>query len=295
MRSHRARYVLVLSAVAGLLLGAVCAVSPRPADARACIAPAELQRIASQWRSGQAVTPPHPTSMAQALCMQTAFVRAIGIGSRTIGYKVALTAPRPQAKFHWHHPISGVLLDAMLLPSGSAVPAHFGAQPLWEDDLLVVVGDDGINAARTPLQALQHLRAMRPFIELPDLAVAKSTPLNVMSLVALNSGARSGVAGREVPLPHTQAMVDAFASMRVVTSDQDGNVVTHTTGRAVLGNPLNSVVFLIGQLHAQGVMLHAGDVISTGSAFGRPRIVGKTITETYYGMPTTPRVSVTFR
>ena len=67
----------------------------------------------------------------------------------------------------------------------------------------LVVKDEGINQARTPEQALQHISGMRPFIELPDLALAPSEKLDGTQLAAINVAARLGVAGEEVPLQAT--------------------------------------------------------------------------------------------
>ncbi len=64
----------------------------------------------------------------------------------------------------------------MLLPSGSIVPANFGARPLFEGDLIVRVGSDAINDATTRQEVLAALDAVIPFIELPDFALKVKTP-----------------------------------------------------------------------------------------------------------------------
>jgi len=51
-----------------------------------------------------------------------------------------------------------------------------------------VVRDEGINQARTPEEALRHISGMRPFIELPDLALVPSEKLDGTQLAAINAG-----------------------------------------------------------------------------------------------------------
>ena len=45
----------------------------------------------------------------------------------------------------------------MLLQDGATVPASFGARPLYEADLLLVVKDEGINSATTAEEASSRL------------------------------------------------------------------------------------------------------------------------------------------
>jgi 2-keto-4-pentenoate hydratase len=60
-------------------------------------------------------------------------------------------------------PVRGQLLAGMLLQDGAAVPASFGARPLYEADLLLVVKDEDINSANTPEEALRHISAVIRF------------------------------------------------------------------------------------------------------------------------------------
>ena len=64
--------------------------------------------------------------------------------------------------------VDGLPIWEMSVKDGVTVPANFGAVPVWEADMLLVVKDEGISRATTPEQALRHISGMRPFIELPD-------------------------------------------------------------------------------------------------------------------------------
>ena len=83
----------------------------------------------------------------------------------------------------------GTLLEKMLLKNGTVLPADFDARPMCEDDLIVRVGSDSINQAKTVEEALRCIDAVIPFIELPDLVYAEVVKINGSALIAINVGA----------------------------------------------------------------------------------------------------------
>ncbi len=136
---------------------------------------------------------------------------------------------------------------------------------------------------------------MRPFIELPDLALAPSEKLDSTQLAAINVAARLGVAGAEVPLQATPETLRLLADTRIVATDANGATLAENTGAATLGNPLNAVVWLVEDLAKSGRKLAAGDLISVGSFTPlTPPKPGQTVNVRYEGFPGPPKVSVTF-
>ena len=213
-----------------------------------------------------------------------------------MGYKAGLTAKAVQERFKADGPVSGTLLEAMILPDGATVPAAYGARPVWEADMLLVVKDAGINAATTPEAALRHISGMRAFVELPDLALAPTETLDGTQLLAINVAARLGVAGPEVPLQADADTVGLLASARIVATDASGATLAESTGAATLGNPLNAVIWLVQDLAKAGRTLKAGDLISVHSFTPlTPPKPGQDVTVQYEGLPGTPRVTVRFQ
>lgn len=122
-------------------------------------------------------TAPPNLTVTEAEQVRDRFIeRLIPILGQSIGYKAGLTNKTAQERFNISHPLRGILLEQMLLPSGSIVPANFGARPLFEGDLIVRVGSDAINDATTRQEVLAALDAVIPFIELPDFALKVKTP-----------------------------------------------------------------------------------------------------------------------
>ena len=213
---------------------------------------------------------------------------------KVVGYKAGLTNPAVQKRFGTTSPVRGVLLEKMLLDDGAEVPVKFGAIPFFEADLVVVVKAEGINQAKAPADVMKHLASIRPFIELPDLVTAKDQPLTAAIITSFNVGARLGVLGK--PIAPAPEMVDALGKMTVVMRDQDGKELARVPGAAILGHPLNAVVWLAEDLAKSGGKLKAGDILSLGS-FTPPNFqkAGMTVTVTYEGLPGNPTVSVRFK
>ncbi|MDS9469420.1 hydratase [Paracoccus sp. MBLB3053] len=251
--------------------------------------------IAMLARSILSATPsptPAVDSMEDALCAQDKLVHILSREwGAPVGYKAGLTSKPAQDAFNATEPVRGVLYAAMMLPNGASVPSGFAALPRFEADLILVVADAAINDAKTAGDVLAHLSAIHPFIELPDLVVADPRSLTAPSITAINVGARKGVLGDALPVVHDEAFEKKLAEMQVVVTDAQGQELARAPGAAVLGNPLNSLLWLL----QSGVRFKAGDLVSVGS-FG-PLLLpkpGLAVKVTYHGLPGDPEVSVSF-
>ena len=240
---------------------------------------------------------PMDLSMRDAECGRRRLVEKLEAHeNRIVGYKAGLTSAKMQAQFGAASPVRGVLLEKMLLTDGADVQFDFGARPMLEADLIVVVKDAAIHKAKTHVEVLRSLSMVVPFIELPDLLVAEDEKLSAPLLVSLNVGARLGVVGRGIPVQATPAFAEALASMRVIVTDRGGRELASGTGAAILDHPLNAVLWLVQDLEKSRIRLKAGDLLSLGS-FTQPLTPrpGLAVTVRYEGLPGDPTVSVRFK
>jgi 2-keto-4-pentenoate hydratase len=219
---------------------------------------------------------------------------------KVIGYKAGLTNPAVQKRFNYDQPVWGKLYAGMVLPGGAVVDAAFGARPLFEADMLVRVKSAAINQARTPMDVLETVDQVIPFIELPDLVVQAPPRLNGPAVSAINVGARLGVAGAPLTVPATRAeryaMLGMLENMTVVLTDGSGAELGRGKGSDILGHPLNAVVWLAGALAKEGLAMKPGDLISLGSFSPLlPPKAGLTATVAYHGLAGAQPVSVTFK
>ncbi len=259
---------------------------------------AQIKAVADAWRAKTPAPGLGTLTMAEAARVQERFNALIApdVGG-IVGYKAGLTNPAVQKRFNHDQPIRGTLYEKMIVVGPARVPARYGARPVFEADLIAVVGDvSRLYSATTPLEALAALRELRPFIELPDLLVDPKVPLNGPLLVAANVGARLGVLGQPVRLVASPEAVAALADVKIELLDQTGAVLGGGKGADVLGNPLNAVLWLVGSLRAEGLPLRNGDLLSLGSFSALlPPKPGTTVTARYTGLgPRPAEVTVTF-
>ncbi|KRR17681.1 2-keto-4-pentenoate hydratase [Bradyrhizobium retamae] len=282
------RVVALVSFVTGLLVGGAALAECPTAEA--------IQIFVKDWQAKRPTNALPVSDVSDAICARDKLVEALTDSQgKVVGYKAGLTAKAVQERFNWNAPVAGLLLEKMLLTDGATVPAAYGARPVWEADMLLVVKDDGANQAKTPEEALRHISGMRPYIELNDIALGQNEKIDGLQLIAINVAARLGVAGPEIPLENTPETLKRLAETKIVATDGSGAILAEGVGAATLGNPLNVVVWLVEDLAKNGRKLNAGDLISVGTFSPlTPPKPGQKVTVRYDGLPNTPKVSVRF-
>jgi len=279
-----------------LALAAAAASAPA-----ACLTDAQAQDLVNQMLAKAPAANPEGLSEDDGACSR-AKVHALlekRLGA-VIGYKAGLTNPAVQKRFGYDKPVWGRLYKGMLLADGATVEAAFGARPLFEADMLVRVKSAAINQAKTPMEVLQAIDQVIPFIELPDLVVQAPPKLNGPAISAINVGARLGVAGRPIDVPVVRAeryaMLDALRDMNVVLTDGGGAELGKGKGGDILEHPLNAVVWLAQALAKEGVAMKPGDLISLGSFSPLlPPKPGMKAVASYQGLPGAAPVAVQFK
>jgi 2-keto-4-pentenoate hydratase len=279
-----------------MALATGCASAP-PADPT-CPSDAAIADMTARYVAMQPVPmPPATMTIAGALCGRDKFTRSLqATQGPVIGYKAGLTNPAVQQRFGYPAPMRGTLFQKMMLRDGAEVATKFGARPVFEADLVAVVRSSAIHDAKTPLEALSHLSVIYPFLELPDLVLEDPAKINGPGLTLINVGARYGVLGAPIPVQPTEAMLTALRDMTVRLVDGTGKELDSGKGSAILGQPVNAVIWLADDLRKSGIRLKEGDLLSLGS-FTRllPPQPGMQVRAVYEGLPGNPTVGVTFR
>lgn len=262
----------------------------------ACPTDAQAATVADAIAQQRTIALQRVASPEDAACGRDKIVRLLepSLG-RVVGYKAALTTPGLQKLFDYPSPIRGVLFERMLRRGGEFSVED--AAPSFEADLVVEVGSTRINEATTPLEVLQAVRAVYPFVELPRIVFQVDSPaaLGGVNLLYANAGAHGGVLGEPVVLPATPQGVEALANMKVVLTDDAGTQLDAASGAAILGHPLNAVLWLAQDLKKSGGALRVGDLLSLGSfSRVRPAKAGSSVTVRYEGLPGNPELAVRF-
>jgi 2-keto-4-pentenoate hydratase len=283
------------SVVAWLCL---CASSATAAATGACPKDERAASIATQWSARNVIPPLEVTSWEAARCFQQQFLAALApeLGA-LVGYKVGLYSQRARTAYRTDQPVLGYLYEKMLIPSGAAVSAAYGAAAAWESDLLLVIADEDINTAKGAQEIYKHLRSYRPFIELTDRVSPPSVPMTATQFEAINVGARMGVVGEDVPLPQTAEAMQRLVNFSVEAITRGaGEKKDSAKALETLGNVLEIAEFARDRLLSEGKRLQAGDLLSVGVITpSRSPAAGQTIEVVYHILPEPTSVSVRFQ
>jgi 2-keto-4-pentenoate hydratase len=223
-----------------------------------------------------------PRDFADGYAIQEAFVEAWA--APVAGYKIGCTSPETQKLLGAPGPFPGRVFAPVRLDSPATVSAkafhRLGIEPEFAFTL----------ARELPARAAAYTRdevsgavaALHGAIELVDTRWVDWFKVGVASIVADNGANGALVLGpavadwRRIDLPRARAVLRF-----------DGRVVAEGTGAAVLGNPLDALVWLANDLSGRGYGLRAGDAVTTGTVasvyFAEP---GMTVTAEFGALGT---------
>lgn len=179
-------------------------------------------------------------------------------GDHLVGWKVGLTAKAMQEQQGMHEPCLGHLLKSGHISS----PAQFK----FDDLILPGFENELCLKLKTPLsgtnvsfeEALAAIGEIAPALEIIERRsdFREDFPL----AMAGNAQQNSFVTGSFVPLSG-----DMDLSQVVATVEVNGAVQEVASGDKVLGNPVNSLIWLAAKLSEYDRVLEAGSVVMSGS------------------------------
>jgi 2-keto-4-pentenoate hydratase len=222
-----------------------------------------LVRAEASCRPIEPLTATVPTlSVSDAYAIQTRIIaRRVEGGERIVGRKVGLTSAAMQAQLGVAEPDFGVLLESMALPSGARLAMDTLIAPRIEAEFAVRMGRDLSGPKVTVAQARDAVAEVMLALEIIDSRIV-DWRIGLVDTIADNASSARVVLGSPVVatpelllgLPHAQ-----------LEYAEDGEVVDGGPGSAVLGDPIQAVVWLARRLSAFGIALNAGDVVITGA------------------------------
>lgn len=221
-----------------------------------------MHNAARGWIAGMRLPDPVVRTVADGDCAYAAFrsVLEAELGP-AVGVKVAFTSQSAQEIFGIDAPIAGALFAPMLLPDGARLSLKGSRNPFFEVDLAVTVGDSSIMQARTREDVAAALKDIRPFIELPDLALQQTVVPTAPLMAAYGVTPWRGVLGRGIAISD---LPDPVADLEALTVELrvDGRRVDTGNGKMLLEHPLDVVLWLVQR---GGYELKPGSVISLGA------------------------------
>lgn len=199
-------------------------------------------------------------SVSDAYAIQLAQVAAwTGAGATVKGHKVGLTSAAMQRQLGVDQPDFGHLLDTMFLPEGVTADIGRFLQPRAEPEIAFVLGRPLRGPGVTVAEALAAVDFVLPALEIIDSRIA-DWKITLPDTVADNASSGAVVLGSRPVRPDALDL-----SLTGCLLHRNGRLEGTGAGGAVLGSPVNALVWLANTLGPLGVTLHAGHVVLPGS------------------------------
>jgi 2-keto-4-pentenoate hydratase len=182
-------------------------------------------------------------------------------GGRAVGYKVACTNKLAQDLLGTDTPFYGRLLSPFVYQSPARIKAqHFSMRLIEAEFSFQLASDLPREGAPYDRESVATaVGSILPSIELVDTRYTVWTEVAIPSLISDN-GCNSGwVQGKALETWRHLDLASHKVGLRV-----NGEEKLSGSGAAVLGHPLNSLVWLANTLCEQGKALKSGDLVSTG-------------------------------
>ena len=227
-------------------------------------ATALLDMRANRHVVGDLPMPLRPQTLADTYAIQHRVVAALvaRTDGRCIGFKVACTNEIAQAALHIDRPVFGRLMSQTTSPSGTTLAADRFTHRVVEAEFAFRVGADvePVDGGYTHATIAEHIDALIPGIEIVDYRFES------WAVGALHIAADNAIHGwwlRGEPVTDWRSHDLAASAVSVA---RNGGLVTTGSGAAVLGHPLNVMIWLADELPRFGLRLRRGDVVTTGVA-----------------------------
>lgn len=253
--------------------------------------PEVANRLLTAYRTGEPIAPvieDHPNAtMADAYHIQQEQVRHWTDAGQTIkGHKVGLTSAAMQEQMGVDQPDYGHLLSSMFHAEQQPVPAASFLQPRIEPEIAFVLGRPLSGPGITTADAIRAVEFVLPAVEIIDSRI-RDWNISIVDTIADNASSAGVVLGSKPTLLSTVDLRSVGCTLY-----SGGEILAGGTGSAILGSPLNGLVWLANTLAGLGVSLEPGHVVLPGSitrAF--PIGPGETMTATLSDLGS---VTVTF-
>ncbi|WP_203650180.1 2-keto-4-pentenoate hydratase [Secundilactobacillus yichangensis] len=179
------------------------------------------------------------------------------------GYKVSLTSKQTQDMFDSDCPLYGAQVKSHFVKSPHDVKASDVMDPLAEVEMMFTAKED--LSASDSLEDLFHKTTVAPAVEVPDSRFSDWFP-SLSKYMVMADAAVGGyvVYGEENDADRLFEKPEDLAN---VTCElfHDGKKLKDGQASEVLGNPLNSLQWLVKKLDEQGMPLKAGQRVSSGT------------------------------
>ena len=181
-------------------------------------------------------------------------------GAVVKGLKIGLTSKAMQEMLGVYTPDYGFILDTMVFQESEPVPIARFLQPKVEFEIAFVFKKALKGPNVTVEDVIDATDYVVPSVEIIDSRIA-DWKIKFEDTVADNGSSAGAILGEKAtPL----CEIDDITAILMRVS-KNGELIDEATSAAVLGNPLNAVVWLANELSAYGVSIEPGMFVLSGA------------------------------
>lgn len=238
------------------------------------------------YRTGTPIPPlseAHPkATTADAYRIQQEQVRAwTEAGDLVRGHKIGLVSAAIRHQMGVHEPDYGHLTAGMFHPAHQPIPARAFIQPRIEPEIAFVLRSALQGPGLTVADALRAVEFVLPALEIVDSRI-QDWRITIVDTTADNASSGAVILGDTPAHP-----ADLDLRLAGCTLTRNGTLAETGTGGAVLGTPLNSLIWLANTLGSWGLALEPGHVVLSGAITRAiPIAPGDTVTTEIAGLGT---------
>lgn len=229
----------------------------------------EIQKLASQLLQAEATKQAIAPLTEAEPSIQPADAYAIQLhqieqkkrqGALVKGLKIGLTSKAMQDMLGVYTPDYGFILDTMVFQETAPVPVTRFIQPKVEFEIAFVFNKVLKGPDVTVADVIDATAYVVPAVEIIDSRIA-DWKIKFEDTVADNgSSAGAILGGKATPLSE----IEDITAIRMNVS-KNGEYIDGATSAAVLGNPLNAVVWLANEICHYGVQIEPGMFVLSGA------------------------------
>jgi 2-keto-4-pentenoate hydratase len=213
-------------------------------------------------------------TLEHAYAIQLRQVRSWVDGGRRIrGHKVGLTSAVMQRQLGVDQPDYGHLTDDMFHLESLPIPVDHFIAPKVEPEIAFVLKAPLTGPGVTAADAIAAVDFVLPALEIIDSRI-RNWEITLVDTIADNASSGGVVLG-STPVTLSQ-LAQSGLSLRTIgcVLHRRGEVVGTGAGGAVLGSPLNALLWLANTVGPLGITLEAGSVIMPGSVTAAISVAG---------------------
>lgn len=216
----------------------------------------EARRLGAPIAAVRGQLPPKDVAAAYAV-QKINIDRLLAEGRRRVGRKIGLTSEAVQRQLGVDSPDFGVLLNDMDFSSGE-VPLKGLIAPRIEAEFALRLGRDIAEPGLSGPSLAPYVEAVAVSVEIVDSATGWD--IDIVDTIADNASSCGFAVGEWRPFGP-----DVRLPERAMRLFRDDEVISHGTGAATLGDPLNALAWLADASIDVGAPLRAGEIILSGA------------------------------